>query len=174
MKRKTVYFVAAFLVLLVSGLICPDIRALADEKAISEPLRLSVTLEKMYVDGEISQETVVETVKSWEDFWSKYENWTTVDIGKNSVVLRKQVEDISPLLKSNGYFGLGQGSVLAIFNGRPPYSQIIQSFYQIDVKKLESRKHDELKRGIPIRTKDKYVEVLESYKPYSSCEKISH
>ncbi|OCA91237.1 hypothetical protein A8F94_05090 [Bacillus sp. FJAT-27225] len=170
MTRKTVLFVAAFLILLFGGIICPEMRAFADEKAIQEPLRLKVTLEKQYLDGEISQEHLIETVTSWEDFWSKYENWATIDISKHSVTLRKREEDISPLLKSNGYFGLGQGGVLAIFNGRPPYSQIIQSFFQIDVKKLESKRHEELKEGIPILTKDRYVEVLESYVPYSSCE----
>ncbi|RHW40835.1 regulator [Neobacillus notoginsengisoli] len=136
----------------------------------TEPLHLKVTLEKVYVDGEVSQEQSYVSVASWEEFWAKYKNWAAVDVGKESVVLRKHVEDISPLLKANGYFGLNEEGVLAIFNGRPPYSQIIQSFFQIDVKKLESRKQVELQKGIPIRTRDRYVEVLESFKPYSACE----
>ncbi len=167
---------AVFFIILFWGLICPEIKAFAVEETIPEatekhePLRIKVTLEKVYVDREVSQEQLIETAVSWEEFWSKYKGWSVVDVGKDSVVLRSQVEDISPLLKTNGYFGLSGEGVLAIFNGRPPYSQIIQSFFQIDVEKLESRKQAELRKGIPIKTRDRYVEVLESFKPYSTCE----
>ncbi|WP_316252550.1 BofC C-terminal domain-containing protein [Bacillus aquiflavi] len=47
----------------------------------------------------------------------------------------------------------------------------MQSFFQIDVKKLESQLHDQLKKGIPIRTKDKYFEVIEAFQHYSLLEK---
>ena len=50
--------------------------------------------------------------------------------------------------------------ILSIFNGKPYKSHIIQSFFQIDVGKLESHKREELKEGIPIKTKDQYIEVL--------------
>jgi forespore regulator of the sigma-K checkpoint len=33
--------------------------------------------------------------------------------------------------------------------------------------KLESTKQEELLQGIPIKTKDRFVEVLETFKPYS-------
>jgi len=56
---------------------------------------------------------------------------------------------------------------LSIFNGRPDQLRIIQSFFQIDIKKLESTKQEELLQGIPIKTKDRFVEVLETFKPYS-------
>jgi forespore regulator of the sigma-K checkpoint len=72
------------------------------------------------------------------------------------------------LLKTNGYFGITHKGVLSIFNGRPEQSKIIQSFFQIDIKKLESNKQKELLDGIPIKTKDRYVHVLETFKPYST------
>jgi forespore regulator of the sigma-K checkpoint len=56
---------------------------------------------------------------------------------------------------------------LTIFNGRPGQSRIIQSFFQIDIRKLESKRQEELIQGIPIKTKDQYVQVLETFKPYS-------
>ena len=79
----------------------------------------------------------------------------------------KKAEDISPLLKANGYFGVTDDGILTIFNGKPYKSHIIQSFFQIDVGKLESTKREELIKGIPIKTKDRYVEVLETFKTYS-------
>jgi forespore regulator of the sigma-K checkpoint len=133
----------------------------------TEPLNMTVILERVYLDGEISQEVVHETCWSMENFWEKYDQWQLSDIDESTMVFRKQVNDISPLLKANGFFGMTEDGVLTIFNGRPDQLRIIQSFFQIDIKKLESNKQEELLQGIPIKTKDRYVEVLETFEPYS-------
>ncbi|WP_066257863.1 intercompartmental signaling factor BofC [Neobacillus drentensis] len=133
----------------------------------TEPLNITVILERVYLDGEISQEVVHETCWSMENFWAKYDQWQLTDMDDSTMVFRKQVNDISPLLKANGFFGVTEDGVLTIFNGRPDQLRIIQSFFQIDIKKLESSKQEELIQGIPIKTKDRYVEVLETFKPYS-------
>ncbi|KIY21134.1 MULTISPECIES: intercompartmental signaling factor BofC [Mesobacillus] len=133
----------------------------------NEPLKVTIILQRVYLDGEISEEKVVETIWSLEDFWTKYEKWQLVDMEAKKAVFRQEVDDISPLLKANGYFGLSDDGILTIFNGRPNGSKIIQSFFQIDLGKLESIKRDELKKGIPIRSKQCYEEVLETFKPYT-------
>lgn len=136
----------------------------------SEPQHLTIILERIYLDGEISEEVILDSYWSIENFWTKYDQWQLVDMDETTMVFRKNMDDISPLLKANGYFGITDDGTLSIFNGRPDRSRIIQSFFQIDVKKLESNKQEELIQGIPIKTKDKYVEVLETFKPYSMQE----
>ncbi|WP_066063860.1 intercompartmental signaling factor BofC [Neobacillus soli] len=136
-------------------------------QAKKEPRYLTVVLEKYYLDGEISQEVVQEKCWSMENFWAKYDQWQLIDSDESTMVFRKQVNDISPLLKANGFFGISDNGVLTIFNGRPGQSRIIQSFFQLDIMKLESKKQEELIQGIPIKSKDHYVEVLETFKPYS-------
>jgi forespore regulator of the sigma-K checkpoint len=138
-----------------------------DTQKKTEPLHMTVILERVYLDGEISQEVVHETCWSAENFWAKYDQWQLTDIDESTMVFRKQVNDISPLLKANGFFGITEDGVLSIFNGRPDQLRIIQSFFQIDIMKLESTKQEELLQGIPIKTKDRFVEVLETFKPYS-------
>ena len=133
----------------------------------TEPLNLTVILERVYLDGEVSQELVHETCWSMETFWAKYDQWQLTDTNKSTYVFRKKVDDISPLLKANGFFGVTEDGVLTIFNGRPGQSRIIQSFFQIDIRRLESKKQEELFQGIPIKSKDHYVEVLETFEPYS-------
>jgi forespore regulator of the sigma-K checkpoint len=140
------------------------------EQQKTEPQQLTIILERIYLDGEISEEVVLDSYWSIENFWAKYDQWQLVEMDATTMVFRKQMDDISPLLKANGYFGITEDGVLTIFNGRPDRSRIIQSFFQIDVKKLESRKQEELFHGIPIKTKDRYVEVLETFKPYSQQE----
>ncbi|WP_026585350.1 intercompartmental signaling factor BofC [Bacillus sp. J33] len=142
-----------------------------ENRSIEGSLQMKVILERVYVDGEVSQETKNETIWTMEDFWAKYEQWQLVDMDIDYMVFRRQMDDISPLLKTNGYFGITDDGTLTIFNGRPQRTNIIQSFFQIDLGKLESTKCKELKKGIPIMTKDRYIEVLETFKSYSTEEK---
>lgn len=136
-----------------------------------EPLTVKVILERRYLDGEVSQESFEEKILSMEDFWAKYTGWQLVDMDSSQVVFRENVDDISPLLKANGYFGITEDGTLTIFNGKPDEANVIQSFFQIDVGKLESAKHAELKKGIPIKDREQYVNVLETFQSYTSPKK---
>lgn len=143
----------------------------AEEKMNDEPLTVKVVLQRAYLDGELSEEVMNETIFSMEDFWAAYEDWQLIDQNEERIVFQKNIDDISPLLKANGYFGLTGDGTLSIFNGKPETNDVIQSFFQIDIKKLESRKHDELIEGIRIESKDQYLEVLKTLETYSKPEK---
>lgn len=151
----------------VPGLIMVGSATVMDTQK-SEPLAMKIVLERIYLDGEVSEETIQENIFSLENFWAKYDQWKLKEIDEKTIVFSKQMDDISPLLKANGYFGISDKGVFSIFNGKPGQSRIIQSFFQIDVKKLESSKQKELHDGIPIKNKDRYVKVLETFKSYST------
>jgi forespore regulator of the sigma-K checkpoint len=153
-----IWFLSLFVIVLI-----PIVNA---EELVNEPIQVEVILQRAYLDGEISEEKVVEKIWSMEHFWVKYEQWELIDTYDKGLVFKRQMDDISPLLKANGYFGITDDGTLTIFNGRPHQTNIIQSFFQLNIEKLESRKHLELKKGIPIKTKDRYVNVLETFKPY--------
>jgi forespore regulator of the sigma-K checkpoint len=153
-----IWFLSLFVIVLI-----PQIDA---AEMVKEPIQVEVILQRAYLDGEISEEKVIEKIWSMENFWIKYEQWELVDTYDKGLVFKRQMDDISPLLKANGYFGITDDGTLTIFNGRPHQTNIIQSFFQLNIEKLESRKHLELKKGIPIKTKDRYVNVLETFKPY--------
>ncbi|GHH97159.1 intercompartmental signaling factor BofC [Neobacillus kokaensis] len=167
-KAMARFCFAVFSVILFSlGMAWDGFAAQVETKQATEPLHITVILERVYLDGEVSQEVVHEKCWSMENFWAKYDAWTLKNREESSMVFTRKMDDISPLLKANGYFGITEDGVLTIFNGRPGSSKIIQSFFQIDMKKLESNKQEELLQGIPIKTKDHYVKVLETFKPYS-------
>jgi forespore regulator of the sigma-K checkpoint len=133
------------------------------------PVTKTIELQRLYIDGDMSEEIKRETIWSMEDFWAQYEDWQLVHQDEKRIVIRKFIDDISPLLKSNGYFGITEDGILTIFEGKPNESKnVIQSFFHIDVEKLESRQHDHLKKGIPVQTKDHYVEVIETFKHYTA------
>lgn len=172
--RKTSLALAAlFLVMFIGSLsgmlmICSAAQ-LHDSQP--EPLHLKILLVRTYLDGEISEEFICENVLSIENVWEKYSGWELQDIYESSIVFTRKMDDISPLLKANGYFGMTDKGVLTIFNGKPDQFKIIHSFFQIDTKKLESTEQKELLHGIPIKTKDHYVKVLETFKSYAKDRK---
>ncbi|HHY72872.1 MAG TPA: regulator [Bacillus bacterium] len=132
---------------------------------VSGPLTVNVILQRQYIDGNTSEEVVKETIWSMEDFWAEYYDWQLVDHREGQMIFRKNIDDISPLLKANGYFGITEDGILTIFKGVPEKSEeVIQSFFQIDISKLESRQQEELKKGIPVVSKDHYIQVIDSFK----------
>ncbi|MRG88242.1 regulator [Salinibacillus xinjiangensis] len=137
-----------------------------------EPLELEVVLERKYLDGRIDEEVKTETIWSLHDFWSGYKSWKLMKQEEGRVVFRKEIEELSPAVKENGYFGLTEDNVLSIFNGRPENNEVIKAYYEIDVGKLKSYRVDELKSGIKIEKKSTFQDVMETYKEYASSEPV--
>ncbi|ALA69524.1 Forespore regulator of the sigma-K checkpoint, BofC [Geobacillus stearothermophilus 10] len=136
--------------------------------ASAAPVKMTIVLERQYLDGEMSEEKVTETVDSMTEIWKKYRGWQLVTLDDQTIVFRKTINDISPLLKTNGYFGITDDGTLSIFNGKPDRSsEIIQSFFQIDVQKLESRQQEKLKKGIRVLSKERYEQVIEMYRHFA-------
>lgn len=132
--------------------------------------KVTIILQRVYLDGDVSEEVVTETASSIAEIQARYDQWQLISKENDKLVFCYVIDDISPLLKANGYFGITDEGILTIFNGKPKHSKIIHSFYQIDVGKLESRKKQQLMKGIPIKTKDRYQQVLETFKPYTKYE----
>ncbi|UTR14241.1 intercompartmental signaling factor BofC [Salipaludibacillus sp. LMS25] len=132
-----------------------------------EPREVEVILQRVYLDGEVSEEEVEETIWSMEDFWSYYEDWEVVDLNERQIIFKKEVNDISPLMKMHGYFGMTEDGMLSIYNGKPSEKDVIQSFFQINTAELKSHLHESLIEGIPVSTKDQYLQVLKLYEEYA-------
>jgi forespore regulator of the sigma-K checkpoint len=134
----------------------------------SNKVKMNIILERIYLDGEVSEEITEETFVSMKDIWKKYKGWQLVDMDDEQMVFQKSVNDISPLAKANGYFGLTKDGTLSIFEGKPNQSsRVIQSFFQIDIKKLESRQHEQLRKGIRVVSKSRYKDIIETYRHFA-------
>ncbi|KHE69374.1 BofC C-terminal domain-containing protein [Halobacillus sp. BBL2006] len=128
-----------------------------------EPLKLKVILKEHYMDGVIATTTQEETIWSMVDFWARYKGWTVEDQQLDQVVFKRDVKDISPLTKQQGYFGLTKDGELAVFQGEPGNGKVIEAFKPIPIKPLESRRKTELKSGIKIKNFDHFEQVLKQY-----------
>ncbi|MGD6816692.1 BofC C-terminal domain-containing protein [Metabacillus sp. 84] len=139
------------------------------ESAFAQADRLKVDFERTYLDGEVSIETKEETVRNIKSLMARDSGWTVERHSGQSILLRKKINDISPLMKANGYFGLDNEGILTIYDGKPDEAvKVIQSFYQIDVGKLETRRHCELENGIRVESRNRYLKVIETFRNYGT------
>ncbi|MGA9290611.1 MAG: BofC C-terminal domain-containing protein [Anaerobacillus sp.] len=136
------------------------------------PLEVEVILKTNYADGISTQQTVYETIWAMEDFWSEYADWQLVDQEEGRMVFERNIEDISPVSKENGHFGLTEDGVLTIFDGNPSDDKVIQTFFQIDVGKLESSRRQQLMDGIPIESWYQFEDVIQSFSKMKTSEPV--
>jgi forespore regulator of the sigma-K checkpoint len=50
------------------------------EEETNSPLQVEVMLRCLYLDGEVSEENVRETIYSMENFWAKYDEWQFIGV----------------------------------------------------------------------------------------------
>lgn len=128
--------------------------------------QLKVILQREYLDGELSEEKITEWL-SLEELKGKYQDWEIIEQTTDYIILHKMENDISPLLKTNGYFGITKDGTLSIYNGKPQEDNIIHTFFQIDVGKLEVYQQEELQQGIQIISKDQFNSLMKEYSEYA-------
>ncbi|WP_237416818.1 BofC C-terminal domain-containing protein [Halobacillus halophilus] len=129
----------------------------------AEPLELTIVMKERYLDGVVETTTKQETIWSMMDFWASYEGWRIENQELDRIVFQRQVEDISPLTKQHGYFGLNENGELAVFQGIPNEGKVMESFKPIPVKPLESKRIDLLKGGIKIKDSSHFEQVVHQY-----------
>ncbi|WP_338777356.1 BofC C-terminal domain-containing protein [Metabacillus sp. FJAT-52054] len=170
LTRKPFVYVQLSLITLITLFCTVNVQALerhtADEKAVNS---ITLYLERAYLDGEVSVEIKREPYGSLSHLLDRYPGWMPVEKSGMKIVLRKNMNDISPLMKANGYFGLNNKGILSIFDGKPSEEgKVIQSFFQIDVGKLETKRHIELENGIRVASRKDYLHVIETFKQYGT------
>jgi forespore regulator of the sigma-K checkpoint len=113
-------------------------------------------------------------VKDMEE-WLEAQNNLWITEGKKDSVYtmsRNVLNDLSPLCKQKGYFGLSKEGVLTMFQGPPTDNHVIQTFFRIDTQLLESKlpkeKVGSLKQGIRVHSVDEYLNVLSTFEEFAA------
>ncbi|WP_205628695.1 BofC C-terminal domain-containing protein, partial [Acinetobacter baumannii] len=73
-----------------------------------------------------------------DELLTRYKDWTLVSRHRNVYTFEKKLNDLSPYCKENAYFGLSENGELTLFDGLPDKGKVIQTFFQLNTKKLES------------------------------------
>lgn len=133
---------------------------------ITGPKVVTVHLKTVYLDGFKTEKKIDEPILSMEDFWDNYKGWQLVKQSTSDVYFQKNINDISPVSKAAGIFGISKNHTLTIFNGNPNNDQIIQTFFQLDLDALEAKLHMKLEKGIPVQSKENFKQVMKVLSHY--------
>ncbi|MFF2480532.1 BofC C-terminal domain-containing protein [Paenibacillus sp. NPDC058071] len=91
-----------------------------------------------------------------------------------SLTLEKRIEDLSEECRANAYFGMDRDGNLSLFEGEPKEEKVMRTFFQLDVKYMESSlsqdKVDQLTAGIKVNDIDEYNSVLSTFSDFALQE----
>lgn len=85
------------------------------------------------------------------------------------VIFTRLVNDLSPQCKDNAYFGVDAAGNLTLYEGPPGENNVIRTFFQLNIRYLESRYDtvEQLVRGIRITDMAEYYSVLSTFSDYA-------
>jgi len=133
---------------------------------------LAVQLHRQYICGEETQSfgqmTSAEVIRTLVS----HPEWTAMlSQDGQTVLLEQRIEDFSQSCKGNVYIGLDKQGFLALYEGAPKKEKVVKTFFQLDVKYMESSlpqdQVDNLEKGIKISDMDEYNSVLSTYSDFA-------
>ncbi len=179
-KKNYIYLLTILFSILLIGIITPiffedkdsihnDTEANAQQ--VNVPVGQSLKFISHYVVGKDSIIEVKENLETTEELKKKYVDWKITRVSPGEIVFEKEVEDIAPELKVESYFSLGPDGYLTLYHGNLNDNEIIQTFFRIDIEKLESSLPNEpikqLYDGIPIQDLAEYNSVLSTFSEFA-------
>lgn len=131
---------------------------------------VEVVLHRMYLCGEETRQLGKHTAGETMDLLKAHREWSPAfDAGR--IVLEESVDDLSPQCRQSAYIGISPVGYLELFEGPPQKKKVIRTFFQLDVKSLESslskEKLRELANGIRISDKAEYDSVLSTFSDFA-------
>jgi forespore regulator of the sigma-K checkpoint len=130
-----------------------------------------VYLQTLYVCGEETEHLGVWSSDELHQQHKKHPEWLMRMNEREKITFIKHVEDLSPSCKANAYMGLDDKGSLSLFNGMPAVDNVIRTFFQLDVRYLESSLPKEtlkqLQDGIRITDMAEYNSVLSTFSDYA-------
>ena len=135
-----------FIILFLIGALIPFLtqdKIITDEIAgdtelVNLAIEKKITLITHYVVGQDTIETRMEKVKSIAELKAEYEGWEVIKEDEQEIVLKRYVEDIGPDVKLGSYFSLNPDGFLTLYRGNSDEQDVIQTFFRIDIERLES------------------------------------
>ncbi|WP_237167712.1 BofC C-terminal domain-containing protein [Paenibacillus yonginensis] len=90
---------------------------------------------------------------------------------KGEVWLEEHVAELSATCKEKGYIGLDAHGTLSLFEGKPEKEKVMRTFFQIDIKSMESALPKEivnqLHNGIRVQDLEEYNSVISTFSDYA-------
>ncbi|MBE3554912.1 MAG: BofC C-terminal domain-containing protein [Thermicanus sp.] len=135
------------------------------------PNMAEVIFRTIYEVGPVEEEVKKLPYSELENLKKKYGNLTPYGANGDRFIVEKRVEDLSPFIKERGKLGLTKEGMLMLYTGSDIDPQVIETFFRIDVKRMESSLPQEevnlLRQGIPVHSLAEFNSILSTYGEYA-------
>lgn len=154
-----------------------SINAQGSREAVLEALSrwkgdVEVTLRKIYWCGEErrllgrhSPEAASRLLKSRRDWEAAFDR-------EGKLAFTAIVDDLSPACRQTAYIGLDAEGNLSMFDGPPRKNNVIRTFFQLDIRSLETRMSSEMLQelldGIRVADQTDYRNVIAGYRAFAN------
>lgn len=149
-----------------------------DAQVVSAVKKWQIIVVHHYLVGPSMEEQYEFSEAEYEAWIATNTNMKKVETRGDSVIYEHAVSDLSPVLKDRGRFALDTSGMLHLYEGETKLENIIQTFFQIDLERLETtlpvEEYMQLRQGIPIRSLADYNSILSAYGEYAIVEVEGH
>jgi len=126
---------------------------------------------KQYVCGQEEQQLGARNSHEILQFLEEHPQAVVSMSDDGTVTLTERFEDLSPECKERAYFGVDGDGNFSLFDGEPQDQQVIQTFFQLNIRYLESslppETVEQLRKGIRITDLAEYNSVLSTFSDYA-------
>lgn len=132
---------------------------------------VSVMLRRYYLCGQESRPLGRMTSLQLIRLLEANSGWhATFDKTKNRVLVEQTVDEFSKHCQNEAYMGVDKQGNLSLFEGAPQQEKVLRTFFQLDIRYLESSlprdKVEQLSHGIKINDIDEFNSVLSTFSDY--------
>jgi forespore regulator of the sigma-K checkpoint len=103
--------------------------------------------------------------------------WTAAIHQDGPVYFIRNINDLSPQCKEQGYFGIDKNGNLSLYDGLPKDEKVLRTFFQLNIEYLESslprETLEQLREGIRITDLAEYNSVLSTFSDFAA-ELVDH
>ena len=131
----------------------------------------TVVMETYYICGIETEQLGKMAIPQLKVLLQQHPEWEAEVVSADTLQIKKQVDDLSPLCKEQAYISVDAVGNLNLYEGRPAEEKVIRTFFQMDVGSLESSLPEgvleQLQQGIRVQDKDEYNSVISTFSDYA-------
>jgi forespore regulator of the sigma-K checkpoint len=132
---------------------------------------ITVKLHRFYICGEEQSLLGQMDAAVILELLRQHPEWMAVQEKSGAIVMQQHIDDMSEACKRNAFISLDKHGNLSLFEGSPKKEKVLKTFFQLDVRYMESNlpkeQVDDLMNGIRITDKDAYNSVLSTFSDYA-------
>lgn len=139
--------------------------------AVLAAQKLEMVIQNRYLLGPMVEERRTFSTKEMDQFHELAKNLTFIKEEQGKYIFERKVDDLSPVLKDKGVIGVDRNGMLTLYEGDPKENNVIQTFFQIDLERLETslpaEEINQLQQGIHFSSLAEFNSILSTYGEYA-------